>query len=635
MLRCEQLEERTLLSATIRAATYNIEADINGVTTPRPGLYQVLEGIGEEQLQGDVQPLDILALEETTSNSTTIAPIVSNLNSFYAGLAVYSQSPYQATQNGSNADGNGPNGLVYNTKTLNLLASVGVGTPGGPSNGEYRQVVRYEFQPVGDTGSTGIFYTYVAHSKSGGTSADATDRNEEAQIIRNDEATLPANAAVIYMGDFNTTASSDASYQTLTASTSPSGVAQGAGFDPINMPGNWDLNSAFRGIMTESATNLRYRDDHQLVTQNILNDAPGELGYIASTYNAFGNNGTTPEGGSVDSGSDTALNNDLVQDGPTFISASTLYGDLTTASDHLPVVADYALPAGSPTIGVTSVVVNQDYIPVNGASMVAGVATLETDGNSGFTAGNQIVVGGFTGAQMGFDGTYTIATVSGDQITYADSNTANVSTTTFNTAGYAISANTTSDLLYAATSGTANSPTGTQRSMVDSIVYTFNTPVNLAAGAVTLGIGAGTTNGATPATAAPNVILTPLNGGTVWVMTFVSNSNATVTGRSIADGIYTATLNSSLVTAVSGGATMTTTRPTDTFYRLFGDFNSDGHVNSTDSGTLNLSFGLNYLSSSGYLNYFDYLGNGRVNSTDSGELNLNFGSFWSNLNATI
>jgi predicted outer membrane repeat protein len=286
-------------------------------------------------------------------------------------------------------------------------------------------------------------------------------------------------------------------------------------------------------------------------------------------------------------------------------------------------------------IEATSVVANQDFIPVNGASISSGVATLQTDGNSGFTAGDQIVVGGFTGAQAGFDGTYTIATVSGSQITYDDSNSTNVSTTTFNAVGYAISANTTSDLLYAATSGTANSPTGAQRSMVDSIAYTFNTPVNLAAGAVTLGIGAGTTSGEQPATATPNVVLTPLNGGTIWVVTFASNSNATVTGHSIADGIYTATLNSSLVTAVSGGAAMATTRPTDTFYRLFGDVAASGHVNSTDSGMLNLSFGLNYLSSSGYLDYFDYLGAGRVNSTASGELNLNFGSFWRGFTATI
>jgi uncharacterized repeat protein (TIGR03803 family)/predicted outer membrane repeat protein len=286
-------------------------------------------------------------------------------------------------------------------------------------------------------------------------------------------------------------------------------------------------------------------------------------------------------------------------------------------------------------IEATSVVVNQDFIPVNGASISSGVATLLTDGNSGFTAGNQIVVGGFTGAQAGFDGTFTIATVSGNQVTYDDSNTVNVTTTAFNTAGYAISANTTSDLLYAPTSGTAFSPTGAQRSMVDSIAYTFNTAVNLAAGAVTLGIGTGTTGGEQPATAAPNVVLTSLDGGTIWVATFAGNSSATVTGHSIADGIYTATLNSSLVTAVSGGAMMTTTRPTDTFYRLFGDSMANGHVNSMDSGMLNLSFGLNYLSSSGYLNYFDYNSSGRVNSTDSGELNLNFGSCWYGFAATI
>src|SRR5262249_47401923 len=110
-LQCEQLEDRTVPSApypkfvlalpdggtpatrggatrTIRVVTYNMNADTNGVTTPRPGFYQVLEGIGEEVVQGNVQPLDILGLQETTSNSVTIAPIVTNLNNYYNGLAV-------------------------------------------------------------------------------------------------------------------------------------------------------------------------------------------------------------------------------------------------------------------------------------------------------------------------------------------------------------------------------------------------------------------------------------------------------------------------------------------------------------------------------------------------------------------
>jgi hypothetical protein len=88
-------------------------------------------------------------------------------------------------------------------------------------------------------------------------------------------------------------------------------------------------------------------------------------------------------------------------------------------------------------------------------------------------------------------------------------------------------------------------------------------------------------------------------------------------------------------TIVAIGVTLAATRSTDTFYRLFGDFTADGSVNSTDSGQSNLSFGLNYLSASGYLDYFDYLGNGRVNSTGSGELNANFGSYWYGFAATI
>jgi Putative Ig domain/Galactose oxidase, central domain/Bacterial Ig-like domain/Kelch motif len=383
-----------------------------------------------------------------------------------------------------------------------------------------------------------------------------------------------------------------------------------------------------------------------ITTTTLPNWAVNESGY-SQTIAIVG--GTAPDSFAVTAGNLPA--------GLTLDPASGIISGTPTAEGAFPftvaaidasgATADqsYSITITANPIQVTSVVVNQDFIPVNGASISGGVATLMTDGASGFTAGNQIVVGGFTGAQTGFNGTYTILTVSGSQITYADSNTQNVSTTTFNTEGYAISVNsdnaanspsTTSSLEYSA-KGAGAADTTTQRSMVDSIAYAFNTPVNLAAGAVQLGIGTGTTSGEQPATATPNVVLTPLNGGTIWVVTFVSNSNTTVTGHSIADGIYTATLNSTLVTAVSGGATMTTTRPTDTFYRLFGDFNADGRVNSTDAGTLNLSFGLNYLSAAslGYLDFFDYTGGGRVNSTGSGELNLNFGSFWRNINATI
>ncbi len=394
---------------TIRIVTYNIEDDINGATTPLPGLIApsggtnllqggVLEGIGEEVLGGDpAQPLDIFALEETTSNPATVAPITNGLNLFYNAPGMYAMSAYQGTESdGTVDDGNGPNALVYNTKTVQLLASVPVDPPGGTnqlgsSSGEYREVMRYEFAPAGVTPSAANeFYIYVSHYKSGTSSADLTDRNGEAQIIRNDEATnLPANARVLYVGDYNVTTSGEAGYQTILAPSAPNGARQGQGIDPLNPSGtnniNWGTNTTSTSILameTESATDLRYRDDLQVMTSNVYYGVAGGLALVPGTYHAFGNNGTTPYKGSVNSGSDTALNNDLAANPP--ITASSLYADLATASDHLPLVADYTIPVSVPPIALGTVVLS--------AAGGFQFAVSNADGTA-MTAGQQAQVG--------------------------------------------------------------------------------------------------------------------------------------------------------------------------------------------------------------------------------------------------
>jgi hypothetical protein len=160
------------------------------------------------------------------------------------------------------------------------------------------------------------------------------------------------------------------------------------------------------------------------------------------------------------------------------------------------------------------------------------------------------------------------------------------------------------------------------------------TAVTLAAVAPTI-LASGTTT--TPATAAPGYVWTSLSNGTVWVMTFVSATGNTVTGHSIADGVYTATLNSTQVTAVSGGSPMTTTRATDTFYRLYGDFNADKKVNSTDSNKYStmIAAGAPTNGATGYLPYFDFNSDGRINTTDSNKFSGNVNTSWSGFTPTI
>src|SRR5580698_1797386 len=100
------VSEATMASAQtqrLRVAAYNIMDDVGTFTTPLAGLIApfsgtgtytenssgtvtnggVLEGIGEEIVAGTNQPIDILALEETSGNSTTVQPILDGLNAFY------------------------------------------------------------------------------------------------------------------------------------------------------------------------------------------------------------------------------------------------------------------------------------------------------------------------------------------------------------------------------------------------------------------------------------------------------------------------------------------------------------------------------------------------------------------------
>lgn len=120
---------------------------------------------------------------------------------------------------------------------------------------------------------------------------------------------------------------------------------------------------------TESATDLRYRNDLQVMTTNVYYGKPGGLNYVSGTYHTFGNNGTTPYYGSVNSGSNTALNNSLAP-GST-ISATQLCLDLTNASDHLPMVADYTIPLPVPLF---------TGISTNGTNLFFNVANGITNG---------------------------------------------------------------------------------------------------------------------------------------------------------------------------------------------------------------------------------------------------------------
>ncbi|MBS0191098.1 MAG: hypothetical protein U0573_14815 [Phycisphaerales bacterium] len=318
-----------LSQAAIRVVTYNTRISGDGAIAPAAGFDTLIQAIGNHTMAGNAQPVDVLALQELdgdsflpNENSASLPIIVSQLNALY-GPGVYAADKVKDPTTGGT--GGGPNGLVYNTQTVTVLEAKIVGAASG--SGAPRAPMRYKIRPVG-YGPEADFYIYVSHYKASSDSTSKSRRNVESQTIRADADALGSSAHIIYSGDFNfTSGRSETAYSTLIAS------GPGQANDPANPSNTWTNSTTYRALMTESATSCNIRFDFQFVTGAVLNQYGFKL--IPNTYQAFGNNGTSSFGGSVNVAGNTALN-DLA-------NRNTVLSLLTTVSDHLPVVADYAI----------------------------------------------------------------------------------------------------------------------------------------------------------------------------------------------------------------------------------------------------------------------------------------------------
>ncbi len=332
--------------AQLRIVTLNGANTLNsndGAITPRnPWMSNILSAIGSSVSDdpnivgntGIAKPIDILCLQECDGYATTGTAYASLLNSLYP------TANYKVAQiNGGYTDPHSSTQcLVYNDNVVNLVARKTVGAASG--SGQPRQTLRYQLQPVGYDASAS-FYIYNSHYKASNDSTSANRRDVEAQAIRTDSDALGAQSNIIYLGDFNVYTSTEAMWRTLTA------TGNGQAIDPINKAGSWDNNSSFKAVHTQSPFNsatatslgtgftgtgggMDDRFDFQLVTGN-LNDGLG-LAYIPNSYQAFGNNGTHSYNNPINGASNT-------------FQPHAVLDSLAGVLDHLPVVADYQLPA--------------------------------------------------------------------------------------------------------------------------------------------------------------------------------------------------------------------------------------------------------------------------------------------------
>lgn len=324
-------------AAQIRVVTYNTaEGALSQLST-------VLPAIGELSQNGIAKPIDVLSLQEQTSLSTTTQSIVDQLNAIY-GADVYARGTLNPSTNGA-----GRVAIVYNTQTVDLIDEDRVNSPSGVGGG--RQTMRYQFRPLQDDGFGGNlyeasadFYVYGSHYKASDNSTDAARRNVEATQIRNNADALGDGANLIFTGDLNLYRSSEPAYQTLLSS------GDGQAIDPLN-PNNvtqsWNNNSSFASFHTQSPCTsstgncgvgggVDSRFDFQLVSEEVFDNDGFAL--IPSSYTPFGNNGSTYN-------DDITDGNTVTFPGVTSFTKPEILSALRTATDHLPVLADYQVPA--------------------------------------------------------------------------------------------------------------------------------------------------------------------------------------------------------------------------------------------------------------------------------------------------
>lgn len=322
-------------SAQLRIVTLNASNSGSTFAGPRAGMSTILGGIGTAVLNdpnnsgpttGIAKRIDILCLQEVFTPQTTGAQYAALLNSMY-GTTSFS---YGTIAGGSS--GSGTQGYVYNSAKVQLVGETAFGQV--DTSNLARQVVRGQFSLVG-YGSDADLYIYNSHYKSG----DTARRLAEATAIRNDADALGPNKNIIYLGDYNVVSSTEPAMLKLAS------AGNGKGFDPINQAGTWNNNSTYKNIHTQSPYNvangtsgfdgggMTSRFDIQYITAN-LNDRNG-LAYIPNSYQCYGNNGSHIYGQPIDSGTGAP--------GP-------ILTQLAKILDHLPVGADYQLPA---RMGVT------------------------------------------------------------------------------------------------------------------------------------------------------------------------------------------------------------------------------------------------------------------------------------------
>lgn len=299
-----------------------------------------------------------MACEINNANgATTILSTLQNLNAdFEAANFVLN------TSDNTTGDQNDLQNMLYYDGTKFILESQHVVTT------IFRDFNHYVLKlNTDDQDSNPIrIHAFVAHLKASQFSPNPELRKDMVDDLVAYMNTLPADSYVILGGDLNVYTHTEPAYQELLDTTNHITLV-----DPADRNGSWHNNTNYIDVFTQSTRNnstlggagggFDDRFDFILTSNNILSNS--EMGYVANSYQAFGNNANINCFNASINSSDCAGS----------LYDASIRASLYRMSDHLPVTLELETNASLSTDSFTLT----DALTIQGSNLVSSLLQLE------------------------------------------------------------------------------------------------------------------------------------------------------------------------------------------------------------------------------------------------------------------
>jgi len=278
----------------LRVMTYN-SLHFSGTSTNRVPYFQAIIN--------EIDP-DILVMQEIENNAGVMLMLqtINEDNNEYANAEFY---------DGYDTD----NALFYKIEKVTLISQDVIPT-------DLREIGEYTL-----SSGSNLFRIYSCHLKAGATNDNEQDRLEEVTILRNHLNQFPDEEEFIICGDMNFYTNEELAYQKFMAEEE---VNIGRCEDTTDQVGEWHDNPDYAEIHTQSprsGSNGGMDDRFDFVITSFgINNSSG-IEYVENSLTPFGNDGLHFNMG--------------INDGTNYVVSGEIADALVSASDHIPVYADF------------------------------------------------------------------------------------------------------------------------------------------------------------------------------------------------------------------------------------------------------------------------------------------------------